>query len=447
MRDPLTWYSLKRQPFDKGIKTTRAMETTPLSECGARLDYIKRQGGIMLLTGDPGVGKTLAIRRFTDALSEHLSGAVKRAFGITGDISDGAMWDLCERLSWEDLQAILVESAKAAHRRHSLDAIATHVPVPMVTLDGKYYANAWTRTGGADDESWKKDFPFLQEKSRDGDRVIGEVRVMSVLLVRGTAPVFLEAVPVLGSTNEMGTFKEVFERLMKHWGDKQLFRLVSMDAGMVSRENADIVDAADMGYLMAIKNNQPELLKEMKRQLGGRSLAEADCRTTERYQGKTVEYRLWRTQDIVGWNGWSHIKQGFREERRIIHQDPETPDEVGTRYFVTNRLFPHLDAKDWLRVIRNHWQVENNGHCVLDVSLNEDKRPWSRQPHIHLVIALLRRVAFNLLSLYRGVCQRSEENRRMPWRSLLNQIYVVWVSAAETDLLDRREIKRRQAAA
>ena len=70
MRDPLTWYSLKRQPFDKGIKTTRAMETTPLSECGARLDYIKRQGGIMLLTGDPGVGKTLAIRRFTDALPE-----------------------------------------------------------------------------------------------------------------------------------------------------------------------------------------------------------------------------------------------------------------------------------------------------------------------------------------------------------------------------------------
>ena len=382
-----------------------------------------------------------------EEMSGLLSAAVRRAFGITGDISDGAMWDLCQRLSWEKVQNILVESAKAAHRRHALDAIADHVPVPMVALDGKYYTKAWTRTSGDDDESWKQDFPFLQEKRRDGNRVIGEVRVMSVLLVRGNAPVFLDAVPVRGSTNEMGTFKEVFERLMEQWGDKQLFRLVSMDAGMVSRENADIVDAADMGYLMAIKDNQPEMIAEMKRQLAGRSQAEADCHTTERYQGKTVEYRLWQTQDIAGWNGWSHIKQGFREERRTIHQDPETQDEVGTRYFVTNRLFPHLNSKDWLKVIRNHWQVENNGHCVLDVSLNEDKRPWSRQPHVHLVIALLRRVAFNLLSLYRGVCQRSEENRRMPWRSLLNQVYIVWVSASETDLLDRRVLKRRQAAA
>jgi len=297
-----------------------------------------------------------------EEMSEHLSGAVKRAFGITGDISDGAMWDLCERLSWEHLQSILVESAKSAHRRHALDAIAEHVPVPMVTLDGKYYTKAWTRTSGDDDESWKRDFPFLQEKRRDGNRVIGEVRVMSVLLVRGTAPVFLDAVPVRGSTNEMGTFKEVFERLMGQWGDKQLFRLVSMDAGMVSRENADIVDAADMGYLMAIKVNQPEMISEMKRQLAGRSPAEADHHSKERYQGKTVEYRLWRTQDLAGWNGWSHIKQGFREERRVIHETPETPDEVGTRYFVTNRLFPHLNAKDWLKVIRNHWQVENNGH-------------------------------------------------------------------------------------
>lgn len=376
-----------------------------------------------------------------------LSSSVRRAFGITGDISDGAMWDFCRRLSWEEAQNILVESAKAAHRRHSLDAIADHVPVPMVTLDGKYYAKAWIRLEDEGDESWKKDFPYFQEKRRDSGRVIGEVRVMSVLLVRGNAPVFLDAVPVRGATNEMGTFNEVFERLMGQWGDKQLFRLVSMDAGMVSRENADIVDAADMGYLMAIKDNQPEMIAEMKRQLAGRSHAEADYHSEERYQGKTVEYRLWRTKDIAGWNGWGHIKQGFREERRVIHEDPETTDEVGTRYFVTNRLFPHLNTKDWLRVIRNHWQVENNGHCVLDVSMNEDNRPWSRQPHIHLLIALLRRVAFNLLSLYRGVCQRSEKNRAMPWRSLLNQVYVVWVSAAENDLLDRRELKRRQAAA
>jgi predicted transposase YbfD/YdcC len=376
-----------------------------------------------------------------------LSGAVRRAFGITGNISDGAMWDLCQRLGWEEIRNIIVESAKAAHRRHSLDTIAEHVPVPMVALDGKYYGKTWIRIQGDGDESWKKDYPFLQEKKRDGNRVIGEVRLVSVLLVRGSAPVFLDAVPVRGVTNEMGTFKEVFARLMDQWGDKQLFRLVTMDAGMVSRENADIVDTAEMGYLMAVKGNQPDMLAEMKRQLDGRSRAEVDHFSSERYQGNTVEYRLWRTKDIAGWNGWTHIKQGFREERRVISADPDKPDEVGTRYFITNRLFSHLKSKDWLQVIRNHWQVENNGHCTLDVSLQEDKRPWSRHPHVYLIIALLRRVAFNLLSLYRGVCQRSEKNRRMPWRRLLAQVYAVWISAAEEDFLDRRELKRRNIAA
>ena len=317
----------------------------------------------------------------------------------------------------------------------------------MVALDGKYYPKAWTRTSGDDDKSWKKDYPFLQEKRRDGNRVIGEIRVVSVLLVRCNAPVFLDAVPVRGATNEMGTFKEVFERLMDQWGDKQLFRLVSVDAGMVSRDNADTVDAADMGYLMAVKGNQPDMHAEMKRQLAGRSHAEADHFSSEPYQGNTVEYRLWRTKDIAGWNGWSHIKQGFREERRVIPNDTKKKTTVGTRYFVTNRLFPHLTSKDWLQVIRNHWQVENNGHCTLDVSMKEDKRPWSRHPHVHLIVALLRRVAFNLLSLYRGVYQRNEENRSVPWRSLLNQVYTVWVSATEKDLLDRRELKRRSIAA
>jgi hypothetical protein len=152
-------------------------------------------------------------------MTSHLSRPIRKVFGINDAISDGAMWDLCRRLDWKDIRNIIVESAKAAHRRHSLEAIAEHVPVPMVTLDGKYYPKAWTRTSGDDDNSWKKDYPFLQEKRRDGNRVIGEVRVMSVLLVRGSAPVFLDAAPVRGVTNEMGTFKEVFERLMEQVGD------------------------------------------------------------------------------------------------------------------------------------------------------------------------------------------------------------------------------------
>jgi general secretion pathway protein A len=72
MKDLTAWFGLKRFPFDKNIKSQDALDTEPFNECLARLDYIKRRGGILLLTGDPGVGKTIALRRFVDSLNENL---------------------------------------------------------------------------------------------------------------------------------------------------------------------------------------------------------------------------------------------------------------------------------------------------------------------------------------------------------------------------------------
>jgi type II secretory pathway predicted ATPase ExeA len=72
MKDLLAWFGFKHFPFDKNIKPADLFPTDPLNESLARLDYIKRRGGILLLTGDPGVGKTLAMRRFVDGLNENL---------------------------------------------------------------------------------------------------------------------------------------------------------------------------------------------------------------------------------------------------------------------------------------------------------------------------------------------------------------------------------------
>ena len=72
MKDLLAWFGLKRYPFDKNIKTQDALDTKPVKECTARLNYIKRRGGILLLTGDPGVGKTLALRCYVESLNENL---------------------------------------------------------------------------------------------------------------------------------------------------------------------------------------------------------------------------------------------------------------------------------------------------------------------------------------------------------------------------------------
>jgi type II secretory pathway predicted ATPase ExeA len=72
MKDLLAWYGFKHYPFDKEIKTADAVKTDVLKETLARLMYMKLRGGIMLLTGDPGAGKTIATRYFADSLNENL---------------------------------------------------------------------------------------------------------------------------------------------------------------------------------------------------------------------------------------------------------------------------------------------------------------------------------------------------------------------------------------
>lgn len=72
MKDLLAWFGLKSFPFDKNLKTQDVLETEPFKKATARLHYIKRRGGIMLLTGDPGVGKTLVLRHYVDHLNENL---------------------------------------------------------------------------------------------------------------------------------------------------------------------------------------------------------------------------------------------------------------------------------------------------------------------------------------------------------------------------------------
>lgn len=63
------FYGLSQHPFPKDIEPAHMFKHTDFSELAGRLDYMKKQRGIMLLTGESGSGKTTAIRNFVAGLS------------------------------------------------------------------------------------------------------------------------------------------------------------------------------------------------------------------------------------------------------------------------------------------------------------------------------------------------------------------------------------------
>ncbi len=65
-------FGLKGLPFDKSINTKDLYQWPGLAELSSRLEMAKSARGVMLLTGDPGLGKTVAVRKFVDSLNgEH----------------------------------------------------------------------------------------------------------------------------------------------------------------------------------------------------------------------------------------------------------------------------------------------------------------------------------------------------------------------------------------
>lgn len=66
------YYNLKRSPFAKDIHPEDIFIFQGVAELHQRLEYIKEKRGIMLITGAPGTGKTLALRTFVFNLNENL---------------------------------------------------------------------------------------------------------------------------------------------------------------------------------------------------------------------------------------------------------------------------------------------------------------------------------------------------------------------------------------
>jgi len=135
------------------------------------------------------------------------------------------------------------------------------------------------------------------------------LRVQRAVLTSAAGKPALDPQGIPPDTNEMGAFAAFFETVARVHGD--LFEIATLDAGTPSRANADLVVQAGKAYVMALKDNQPELYAEAQRLL--REQVEAgppEAQTPwERHGGTWVRRLLYRTDPLAEYLGWTVVRE------------------------------------------------------------------------------------------------------------------------------------------
>ena len=399
---------------------TKRLREARLDEVEDPRDRRGRRWQLQTLLGSALLGLVAGCRSLlqVEALTEDLSPATRQRFGLARRLPDTTLHNLLWRLQPQQVLPVLHRVVRAAHRRRAL--CPDELPFGVVSLDGKS-----TAVPACDDY-------YAQRQSQHQGQCLGLVRTISAVLVSSPAHPYLHVTPVPASTNEMGIFQRAFDELMSVYSRADLFRVVTYDAGACSKDNAQHVRAHGLHYIFGLKGTQPTLLDEAQRLLAQRTAQQCDAQSEDLDHG-TVTRRIWLSDIGSGYDGWESL-------RTVVRVHTETRDAAGkvikceARYFISSLPLRRLSPSQWLLLIRRHWRVET-AHQILDTAFAEDHHPWVVAcPRATVVVGILRRIAYTLLSLFRSVTQRSAEARAVAWQQLFRHVSNTLVAATAEQL-------------
>lgn len=343
-----------------------------------------------------------------ETLTVRMSAATRRWFRVGRKLSDTTARDVLVRLSPDEVRAILHAQIRNFHRQKALAPEGFRRG--MLSLDGKATPlRAW-------------DEHYVQ---RQGAR--GMLRTITATLVSTPGCPCIDAFPIAPATNEMGAYLPALRQLIATYGSLDLFRVVMYDAGACSEANARGTRELGLHYVMQLNEAQPTLHAEARRVLP----SELEHLVELADQGGRVRYRIRITRQLQGFLNWVHLRTVLHVRRETLSSEGLVTGS-GDRYFVSSLPHDSHTPKEWVRVIRARWGVENNNHHTFDTVLSEDSHPWFKEhPVGALNILLLRRIAYNAMALFRARTLRSEVNHLTPWRHLMQDIFTALVSATE----------------
>jgi predicted transposase YbfD/YdcC len=164
--------------------------------------------------------------------------------------------------------------------------------------------------------------------------------------------------------------------------------VVTADALHCHRGMAKAIVERGGDYVLAVKNNQPGLLRDAKAAIAAAENKAKQATTKDNGHGRKET----RTAIVapVKEMAEKHNFPGLKAVARITSKRGR--DKTVQRYFLLTQRYTPAEL---LRIVREHWGIENVLHWTLDVVLDEDQTR-SRKDHAPANLAVLRRLALNI---------------------------------------------------
>lgn len=193
-------------------------------------------------------------------------------------------------------------------------------------------------------------------------------------------------------TNEIGVVIELLRELILEG------RVITVDALLTQKKLAEVIIAKRGHYLMAVKENQPELINWV------RSVLEApqwfcqgadEAESVDLGHGRIEQRKLVASSALADSQLWPGMKQVLKVERSVVEKKSNSRREE-VAYAVTSLSREQASAEELLKIMRGHWHIENQSHWVRDVTFDED-HSQVRKGSIPQVMAALRNTVIGLM--------------------------------------------------
>lgn len=212
----------------------------------------------------------------------------------------------------------------------------------------------------------------------------------------GTQETLLQ-VRVADKTNEIPVAQEALPLLLAHGGTG---RIVTADALHTQTAFVAAVRAHGGHVVLTVKENQPTLAADLATLFADPFTNVQVAQTTDRQHGRREQRRIEVTTDLTAFlaahSPWPDIAQVARLTRtvRTVRSPQALTQQVV--YLLTTLSPQQVCPACLLRLVRQHWRIENGLHYVRDVCFGED-RSRLRTGHAPQIVAAVRNLVITLI--------------------------------------------------